>query len=94
MDDDDDGDDDDDHDEDDGGVLFDPVCALCDNGGELLWYAHNFYSFVLCVHKDLSPRRNIRISNLTLFNSSMQAFFCEFDFLLLKDIRSTDTLYV
>ena len=27
--------------------LFDYVCALCDNGGDLLAYAYNFLSFKL-----------------------------------------------
>lgn len=52
----DDNDGDDDDDESDASVLFDTVCSICDNGGELLWYAHNFYSFKLCIHKDLSLR--------------------------------------
>lgn len=24
-------------------TLFDRVCALCDDGGDILWYAHIFY---------------------------------------------------
>jgi len=24
--------------------LFDSVCAICDNGGELLWYVFSFYA--------------------------------------------------
>ena len=41
MDDGDDNVEDEENDEDDGG-LFDSVCAICDNGGELLWYLSVF----------------------------------------------------
>lgn len=27
--------------------LFDSVCAICDNGGDLLWYAFSFECFLL-----------------------------------------------
>lgn len=39
----------DDEGDDDKDLIFDSVCVLCDNGGELLWYAYNFFFFELCL---------------------------------------------
>lgn len=37
-------------DDDDDADLFDSVCAICDNGGDIMWYAHLLYNSCAYLH--------------------------------------------